>query len=102
MAQYEEVTAGQVKALLVSCDPILLDIRDSHSYRDGHIEGAMLSHDGLMDTLIRKREYDRPLIIYCYHGTSSRDLAEFFSTLGFKQVYSMRGGYLAWQKQAQI
>lgn len=102
MPQYEEVTARQVKDLLTTCDPILLDIRDSRSYRDGHIEGAMLSHDGLMDTLIRKREYDRPLVIYCYHGTSSRNLAEFFSALGFEQVYSMRGGYLAWQKQAQV
>ena len=58
----------------------------------------MLSHDGLMQSLIQKKEYDRPLIIYCYHGINSREKADFFGALGFKKVYSMEGGYVAWKK----
>ena len=100
MTRYIEITAEKAREIIAQDNPVLLDARDAHSYRDGHIDGAMLAHDGLTESLIRKKEYDRPLVVYCYHGNSSKDMAEFFGALGFKQVYSMQGGYTAWKKLA--
>lgn len=98
MLKYKEITALEARQIIAQENPIILDSRDSHSFKEGHIDGAMLAHDGLTEQLIRKRQYDQPVLIYCYHGNSSKDLAEFFGGLGFKSVYSMAGGYTAWKK----
>ena len=98
MTKYKEISAVQAKDIIESDDPVILDSRDAHSFKEGHIDGAMLAHDGLTEQLIRKRQYDKPVLIYCYHGNSSKDLAEFFGGIGFKTVYSMAGGYTAWKK----
>lgn len=98
MSSFEEISPSQAQALIRQSNPILLDIRDDLSYRDNHIDGAMLNHDGLMQSLIKQKEVERPIIVYCYHGISSKDMAEFFSGLGFKRVYSLEGGYVAWKK----
>ncbi|HIB29109.1 MAG TPA: hypothetical protein EYO24_01170 [Candidatus Marinimicrobia bacterium] len=39
-----------------------------------------------------KSKYDH-LIVYCYHGILSRDAAEFLMNQGFKNVYSLNGGF---------
>lgn len=98
--KYREITAQEAVDLMANYNPLILDTRDAHSYREEHIDGAMLSHDGLMETLIRQKDYHRPVVIYCYHGNSSKDLAEFFTGIGFKDVYSLQGGYVAWKKHA--
>jgi rhodanese-related sulfurtransferase len=98
--KYSEITVEKAKDIISESDPLLLDTRDAHSYREEHIEGAMLAHDGLIENLIKQRDYERPVVIYCYHGNSSKDMAEFFGGIGFKYVYSLLGGYVAWKKMA--
>ena len=93
-----EINSEEASLIMESEKALIIDIRDYPSYRESHIEGSMLNHDGLMQALIKNKEYDRPVIIYCYHGNSSRDMAEFISALGFKKVYSLKGGYVAWAK----
>lgn len=98
MSSYDEISPHQVGEVISNDNPLLLDIRDELSYRDSHIDGAMLNHDGLMQALIKKKDFDRPIVVYCYHGISSKDMAEFFCSIGFKRVYSLEGGYVAWKK----
>ena len=45
---------------------------------------------------IEKTDKETPLVVCCYHGNSSRGAAEYLSQQGFKQVYSMTGGFDAW------
>ncbi|WP_428242401.1 rhodanese-like domain-containing protein [Gynuella sp.] len=95
-----------VKTMLVTeltkhlSDPnvLLLDCRKAADYQAGHIDGAMNSHDRLVESLIRKGDKSRKIIIYCYHGHSSEHLAELFNGFGFTDVYSVQGGYEAWTR----
>ena len=98
MALYQEITPVIAQQLIESKDVVLLDQRDAHSYKEGHVEGAMLAHDDLTSALIRKKQIDKPVVIYCYHGNSSKDLAALFGNFGFKEVYSVAGGYTAWKR----
>lgn len=100
MAKFKEVTVAEAKTIIAEDSPLIVDSRDAHSFKEGHIDGALLAHDGLMEQLIRKREFEKPVIVYCYHGNSSKDLAEFLGGVGFKSVYSLAGGFTAWRKQA--
>lgn len=95
--KFKEIPVAQTQALLDSREVVLLDRRDARSYRAGHIDQAMLAHDGLIEALIAKRDRSKPIVIYCYQGNASKELAALFGQLGFA-AYSVIGGYTAWQK----
>ncbi len=94
-----QITIGEAEKLLDEETPVVLDARDAPSYRAGHIDGAMLLHDDLLEALVKRRELHRPVLIYCYRGNVSMDKARLFSAAGFVRVYSLAGGYVAWMKR---
>ncbi len=73
-----------------------LDIRDPQSFSASHIRGAVHLSDANIEEVVASLDPKRPLIVYCYHGNSSRGGAGYFSSQGFAEVYSLRGGYEAW------
>ena len=74
-----------------------LDVRDAGAYGVSHMEGARnVTFSGLGELIVRTPK-TAPLLIYCYHGHASREFAQTLSDFGFKEVYSLDGGYEAWQ-----
>jgi thiosulfate sulfurtransferase len=100
MNKPKQITIGELEQLIAAGGALLLDARDASSYRAGHVEGAMLLHDGLMEALIKRRELDRPLVVYCYRGNLSLEKAVLFCAAGFRNVCNLAGGYVAWMKRA--
>ncbi len=96
MKKFQTVSVGDMPGLLAAENSLLLDCRQVHDYRAGHIENAMHAHDELVESLIRKADKDTNLVIYCYHGHSSEHLAELFGNFGFQNVFSVQGGYASW------
>lgn len=93
---FQNISIEQAKALL-EAGATLADIRDHDSYTAGHIEGAIhLTNDNLND-FIRDSDLDKPLVVYCYHGHSSQQAAQFLAEQGFDEAYSMIGGYTEWR-----
>ena len=80
--------------------PVIIDIRTSGEFKEGHLEGAR-QIDFLEDDFaarVRKLDRARPYLIHCRSGgRSSRSLA-LWNKLGFKKVYHLDGGILAWEK----
>ncbi len=70
---------------------ILIDTRSEASYRLGHIEGAVLTHENI------RSESGVKLVFYCQYGIQSVETAAHFRTCGI-EAYSLRGGYLQWLK----
>ena len=96
MSKFKTVTVDEVKPLLSDERTMLLDCRDVKDYKAGHIDNAMHLHEGQRETLLLKGDKSRPMVIYCYHGHASEHVAEMFSDFGFKDVYSLKGGFAAW------
>lgn len=94
--KYEDLSAQQVSEFLTRLNAVVLDIRDEHSFTQGHIEGAQPASDAVMARLLRHKQRDMPILVYCYHGHSSRDMASFLCGLGFHYVYNLEGGWQAW------
>ena len=42
---------------------------------------------------------EKELLIYCYKGNSSRKVAHFLSESGFVNVFSLIGGFNAWENE---
>ena len=76
---------------------MLLDIRDRDSFVSGHIENALhLSSRNFKDT-ISSIDKDSTIIVYCYHGNSSKGVVQLLTEHGFLDVYSLDGGYEEWK-----
>jgi thiosulfate sulfurtransferase len=96
--QYRCISPQQA-AELIDNGAAVVDIRDAQSFFALHITGALnLSNDNLHD-FIAEADMERPLIVCCYHGISSQSAAGFLVHQGFDEVYSLDGGFEAWQAQ---
>lgn len=77
---------------------VILDVRTEGEFRQGHIEGAALLDYHAPDFRQRFAQLDRDAIIfmYCRSGNRSSHVLNMADELGFKAVYDLRGGILAW------
>ncbi|AEF99863.1 rhodanese-like domain-containing protein [Methylomonas methanica] len=98
MKPFKTVNADAAVQLIADANPLILDCRELKDYRAGHIDNAMHVHEQLRDSLIKKGDKARDMLIYCYYGHASEHLAEMFCDFGFKQVYSLAGGYAGWKE----
>ena len=78
--------------LIKTAKPLILDCRDLKDYKAGHLDDALHVHEGLKESLMKRGDKQRNLLIYCYFGHASEHLAEFFSDFGFRRV--QHGGQL--------
>jgi thiosulfate sulfurtransferase len=98
MKKYKTISISESVSLINDNKPMILDCRDMKDYRAGHLEDAIHVHEDLKESLVKRGDKQRPLLIYCYYGHASEHLAEFFSDFGFKHVYSLDGGYSSWKE----
>lgn len=71
----------------------LFDVRDMQSYKQEHLEGAMHLTEDRLPLWFSRLDKKAPLVIYCYHGNSSKTFAQMFCDFRFERVYSVDGGY---------
>ena len=93
---YSELSPAEADALIQTEAAYVIDIRDSSSFSEAHISGAIQLDKTSIEPFLENTEKESALVIYCYHGISSRGAAEYLSQNGFKEVYSMTGGFDAW------
>ncbi|MCH8313049.1 MAG: thiosulfate sulfurtransferase GlpE [Nitrospinae bacterium] len=97
MSPFQEIGIHKVQEMLEQKNVNIVDIRDSGSYSGGHIPTATSVNDGNVQEFTENTDKDKPLVVCCYHGISSQGAAAYFAEQGFKEVYSMTGGFEAWQ-----
>lgn len=98
---YHDIHISELEALRTEPELLIIDIRDPASYAKGRLEHAELVSDALLKQLIKSRQRQRPVLVYCYHGNSSRDICQFIADFGFERVYNLSGGWEAWEKNQQ-
>ncbi len=97
MHSVPEIDPDSAKRRLDAGDATFVDVRDPDSYRAARIPGAVHVTDETLETFLDETDRGRAVIVYCYHGNSSVGGAAFFLEQGFKEVYSMSGGFEAWR-----
>ena len=76
---------------------IIADIRDKLSFKNEHIDSAINLSNENMTKFISETEKHKSIVVYCYHGNSSKQVAQFLVNNGFEDVYSLNGGYELWR-----
>lgn len=98
MKPFKTISTQEAVQLIAEDQPLILDCRNVKDYQAGHIDNAMHMHEQLRDSLLKKADKDRQILIYCYYGHASEHVAEMFGDFGFKQVYSLADGYAGWKE----
>ena len=84
-------------------DAVIVDVRTPAEFTLSHITGAMNVNvqDENFAELAAELDPDKTYIVHCTKnpvgGRSSRAL-ETLQALGFRNLYNLEGGYLAWQE----
>lgn len=79
---------------------VLIDVREDNEYEAGHAAGAKHMGRGIIERDIVQTypEKDTELILYCGGGFRSALSAESLQKMGYTNVWSMDGGWAAWQE----
>ncbi|MFC0309582.1 thiosulfate sulfurtransferase GlpE [Gallibacterium trehalosifermentans] len=93
--EIDVITAWQ---LLQQEQAVLVDIRDSQRFAYSHCQGAFHLTNQSYGLFCDRYDFAVPVLVICYHGNSSRNVAQFLVEQGFDEVYSVRGGFDAWVK----
>ncbi|EKO3812978.1 TPA: thiosulfate sulfurtransferase GlpE [Vibrio harveyi] len=98
MDQFQHIDVQGAQALLEQGEAKLVDIRDPQSFAVAHAEYAFhLTNDSIVP-FMNDVEFEQPILVMCYHGISSQGAAQYLVNQGFEQVYSVDGGFEAWQR----
>jgi glyoxylase-like metal-dependent hydrolase (beta-lactamase superfamily II)/rhodanese-related sulfurtransferase len=104
IAAVAEIDAASLsKRLEESPPPVVLDVREPEEFVGelGHVEGALLvPMDALQKRLPKLVGYAaREVIVVCRAGARSASAAAMLRRAGFKHVWNLRGGMLAWVEE---
>lgn len=77
----------------------LIDVREDHEWAAGHPAGAMHLGRGIIERDIEAvfPDLEQPLVLLCGGGYRSVLSAASLQEMGYKQVYSLIGGWRAYQ-----
>jgi len=93
-----ELTLDQAREHLKSNpDAVLVDVREDSEWNDGHAAEAVHLGKGILERDIEKAIPDpaTEIILYCGGGYRSALAAEVAQHMGYKNVFSLIGGYKA-------
>jgi rhodanese-related sulfurtransferase len=97
----EETTPKELVELLEDGDVAVLDIRDAHAYRQGHIPGA----EGLplndIDDSVLTREWPESVVLVDYNGEVAPSAATKFDRRLDSRVTAFEGGMSAWDGEVE-
>jgi rhodanese-related sulfurtransferase len=94
---YHDIDCSEIETLRAEGDLLIFDTRDPNSYARGHLDDAQPVSDAAIKHLMKIRQHQRPILVYCYRGNSSRDICQFIAGFGYSRVYNLTGGWQAWQ-----
>jgi rhodanese-related sulfurtransferase len=82
-------------------DLIILDVRTPGEVVQGKINGAVEIDYRNSEFKKRVAELDKtkPIVVYCATGYRSENAARYMKSVGFKELSSLEGGIVAWQKK---
>lgn len=96
MYTYQCVSIAEAERMISDSNTLVLDMRDIRFYLGGHHPKALHLNDTNLRSLLKHMDKHIPILIYCHHGNSSQDMAQLFADFGFRNCYSLDGGYEAW------
>jgi phage shock protein E len=95
---YQNITAAELDTMMKNKDFVLINV---HIPFAGNIPGTDLSiaYDEIQQNLPRlAADKSAKIVLYCSSGRMSEIAAEEFVSMGYTNVWNLRGGMVDWQQ----
>ena len=78
--------------------PIIIDVREKDEFEQGHLEGAKLISQGMLEEQVAKVVPDAstPIVVYCAGGNRGALAADMLQNMGYQKISSLKGGLRSW------
>jgi len=94
-----EITPNELKARLDRGDDLyILDVREPHEYQICQIGGHLIPL-GDLPRRVSELDSSREIVAHCRSGKRSADAVAFLRQAGFKKIWNLKGGILAWSDE---
>ncbi len=91
-----EITATELKARQDRGEKVfLLDVREPHEYQICNLNGKLIPL-GELARRVNELDSSVEMVVHCRSGKRSADAIHFLQTAGFKKLWNLKGGVLAW------
>lgn len=100
-AKYESVDVASFEECVNTKDVIVLDVRTSEEYAEGHLNDAInidVTKNDFAQVATASLPKDATVALYCRSGRRSKKAADILSAEGYK-VTELDSGYLGWTKE---
>lgn len=94
-----EITPKELKARLDRGDDVyVLDVREPHEYQICNIGGHLIPL-GELPLRVAELDSSQEIVAHCRSGKRSAEAVEFLRKAGFRKLWNLRGGILAWSDE---
>ena len=94
-----EITPRELKARLDSGDDLyILDVREPHEYQICNLGGHLIPL-GELSRRAAELDSSKEIVAHCRSGKRSADAVDFLRKAGFKKIWNLKGGILAWSDE---
>ncbi|HUK54430.1 MAG TPA: molybdopterin-synthase adenylyltransferase MoeB [Candidatus Binatia bacterium] len=94
-----EITPKELKARLDRGDDLLiLDVREPHEYQIANLQGYLIPL-GDLPRRVNELDSSREIVAHCRSGKRSADAVDFLRQAGFRKIWNLKGGILAWSDE---
>jgi molybdopterin/thiamine biosynthesis adenylyltransferase/rhodanese-related sulfurtransferase len=91
-----EITARELKMRQDRGDKLfILDVREPHEYQICNLNGKLIPL-GELPRRVNELDSSVEMVVHCRSGKRSADAIHFLQTAGFKKLWNLKGGVLAW------
>ena len=91
-----EITATELKARQDRGEKLfILDVREPHEYQICNLNGKLIPL-GELPRRVNELDSSVEMVVHCRSGKRSADAIHFLQTAGFKKLWNLKGGVLAW------
>jgi adenylyltransferase/sulfurtransferase len=91
-----EITPKELKARLDRGDDLfILDVREPHEYQICNLQGHLIPL-GDLPRRVNELDSSREIVAHCRSGKRSADAVDFLRKAGFRKIWNLKGGILAW------
>jgi len=94
-----EITPRELKARLDKGDDLfILDVREPHEYQICNLHGHLIPL-GELSRRVHELDSSKEIVAHCRSGKRSAEAVDFLKKAGFRKIWNLKGGILAWSDE---
>ncbi|HVB85720.1 MAG TPA: molybdopterin-synthase adenylyltransferase MoeB [Candidatus Dormibacteraeota bacterium] len=94
-----EITPRELKTRMDRGDDLfILDVREPHEFQICNLDGHLIPL-GELPRRVNELDSSREIVAHCRSGKRSADAVDFLRKAGFRKIWNLKGGILAWSDE---